>query len=128
MVDHKGIPGFKRRSSQREKAATYFLSMLPPVVEKEKKKEEEEEKEAGETKKSSDTTIGLLATQLEKFPCFRTKLILINFLAKGPANDFALFDVEGEGCGSGFFPLAALSNHSCLPSSAVQIEGTNMVR
>ena len=45
MLDHKGIPGFKRRSLQREKAATYFLSMLPPVVEKEKVKEEEKEEE-----------------------------------------------------------------------------------
>lgn len=111
MADHKGIPGFKRRVSQRKKAAAYFVGML--AIEN-----------AGETKES---IFGLLAEQLQKFPSFRSKSEVSNFLSKGPANEFALFDVEGEGCGCGFFPLAALSNHSCLPSSAVQIEGRNMV-
>ena len=67
-----------------------------------------------------------LADQIRMCPSFRNVKTVERLLASGPLNDFALWDLEGEACGCGFFPGAALINHSCVPSSAVQLEGTDL--
>eukprot|EP00493_Phyllostaurus_siculus_P010587 UN10733 len=51
----------------------------------------------------------------------------MDLLARGPPNEFALFDQNGEPCGRGYFPTASLMNHSCVPSASVQLEVDKMV-
>ena len=59
-------------------------------------------------------------------PDFLSVKNCVNILASGPLNEFALFDVDGEAVGCGYFPLAAMCNHSCVPTASVQIEGEYM--
>ena len=110
MPDNKSIPGYKKRTVQRQKAATFFVQMLPSLG------------TGGETKEGS-----ALVQQLRACPSFCSVQATANYLARGPANEFALFDYDEEGCGCGFFPLAALINHSCVPSASVQLENNQMV-
>lgn len=41
-------------------------------------------------------------------------------------NEFGLWASEGETCGCGFFPAAAMINHSCVPTASAQLERNEM--
>ena len=138
MKDNKKIPGYKRRKAQRDKAATFFVGMLPkdeffPDLNLEDVVAANSAN-SGETKTSTSTNTDTqvhtdplsLTQQLRASPTFRSIAAVADYLSRGPPNEFAIFDQNGEGCGCAFFPLAALMNHSCKPSAAVQIEQTNM--
>ena len=47
---------------------------------------------------------------------------MASLLARGPANEFGICCVEGETCGCVFYPAAAMVNHSCVPTTGVQVE------
>ena len=117
MKDHNGVSGFKRRAKQRKKAATYFVNLM------------RSQKQCKETKPLPNTGYFRKTTinqQLEVLPDFLSVKNCVNILASGPLNEFALFDVDGEAVGCGYFPLAAMCNHSCVPTASVQIEGEYM--
>lgn len=104
MPDSKSISGFLRRRKQRLAAARFFVDLV----------------------KSPLASATNLLDQLVICPEFGNVKILCELLARGPPNEFALFDIHGEGCGCGVFPSAALINHSCVPSCGVQLEGSTM--
>ena len=68
-----------------------------------------------------------LDDMLKVHPQFLNVGVLTSILAAGPLNEFALFDVDGEAVGCGYFPLAAMANHSCIPTASVQMEGKYVV-
>jgi len=104
MCDHKQIRGFKRRMKQRKAAAIAFVDLT------------------SKPEKNED-----LVALLEENIAFTSKFAVMDLLARGPPNEFALFDQNGEPCGYGYFPTASLMNHSCVPSSSVQLEVDKMV-
>jgi len=134
MPDNKNIPGFKRRNIQREKAAKFFVDMLPndpttttSATTNNNTSTTETSSYGAAMKEEKESKHLSLVEQLRLAPTFRSKSAVANYLSRGPANEFALFDQNGEGCGCGFFPLAALVNHSCMPSASVQLEKNNMM-
>ena len=117
MKDHKGVSGFKRRAKQREKAASYFVNLMRT------------QKQCKIIKPESNSGYFHKITineQLKMLPDFLSVKNCVNILSSGPLNEFALFDVDGEAVGCGYFPLAAMCNHSCVPTASVQIEGEYM--
>ena len=105
MQDNATVAGYKRRQKQRERAAKYFVTLL----------------------NNSSNNNNSLDDMLKVHPQFLNVGVLTSILAAGPLNEFALFDVDGEAVGCGYFPLAAMANHSCIPTASVQMEGKDMV-
>jgi hypothetical protein len=112
LEDSKEILGFKKRVCQREIAAREFVALLPPLL------------ASIDNETTCDVTS--LSGQLRACPQFRSAAFCASVLARGPPNEFGICDIDGETCGCCFFPAAAMINHSCLPTSAVQLEGKNL--
>ena len=119
MEDYKAIPGYPQRKRQRADAAKAFVALLPrPRL------------PAGADVGASAGLAGdpgTLEGQLELCPEFRSWKEVASLLARGPANEFGICDVDGETCGCVFYPAAAMVNHSCVPTTGVQVEDGCMV-
>jgi len=102
MSDHAGVKGYKRRKRQRAAAARAFVKLLP---------------------RKGDAEPSALARQLEICPKFRKARNVEALLDRGPLNEFGLCELDGEAAGCGWYPSAAMVNSSCVPSTAVQLEG-----
>jgi hypothetical protein len=120
MPDAKYVAGYQRRKRQREIAACAFVQLLPSESGAEGGVEG-----GGDSVSAASATLSLSA-QLRLCPRFRSAEIVEEFLSKGPLNEFACFDLDGEACGCAFFPAAAMVNHSCVPNTAAQLQGANM--
>jgi hypothetical protein len=118
MPDSKHVGGYQRRKRQRETAARAFVDLLP-------NKSNADVSDVGTNAPTSTGAMSLLE-QLRLCPRFRSADALEGMLAKGPLNEFACFDLDGEACGCGFFPAAAMVNHSCVPNTAAQLQGAAM--
>jgi hypothetical protein len=118
MKDHKNVNGFKRRTKQREKASSYFVQLMHSnrVLKNSNQNQHQQQYKQVLT----------IDEQLTLLPQFLDTKVCCDILASGPLNEFAMFDADGEAVGCGFFPLAAMCNHSCLPTASVQIEGEYM--
>jgi SET and MYND domain-containing protein len=119
MEDNRLIAGYKRRKRQRLTAAKAFVKLLRTTSANAKS-------DSSDGCAASGRQLLPLVEQLTLCPSFQNVRKVERLLASGPLNEFALWDLEEEACGSGFFPGAGLINHSCIPSSAVQLEGTDL--
>ena len=112
MADHAAVKGFKRRRRQRIAAARAFVALQPPL----------RADHAAAAEEGCE-----LERQLLRSPIFRSVRAVEAILARGPLNEFGLCDIDGEAAGCGFYPSAAMANHSCVPTAAVRLERSSLV-
>jgi hypothetical protein len=114
MVDDGTVPRQLKREKQWKVAARYFVAMLPP-------------KAAAPVSPAAPTHIPTsILEQLKLCPGFRSSAKCAVTLSRGPLNGFGLWNMNGDSCGFGFFPVAAMVNHSCVPTVSGQLEGKEM--
>ena len=143
MADEASIPGFKRRQRQREGAVKAFLALLPAtalsattaghggvksaasdVAAAAAVAAGEEEGGGGlaGTQRCERDAVALLTRQLRWCPEFLSSRTLVALLSRQPLNEFGVCYIDGETVGGVCFPAAAMLNHSCVPSAALQLE------
>merc|ERR1711871_1488968 len=105
MEDNKSVAGYKKRKRQRMLAANAFVKYLSTIATEDAKcNASGDDANYNEDDDKPSRKLLTLADQIRMCPSFQNVKTVERLLASGPLNDFALWDLEGEACGCGFFP------------------------